>query len=247
MTSMDQRTAARSRGAFSRRSEEAEWLDGADLDGAALASVLGDLARFNTAMLGHYPILRWLRRATRDLDPSRPLRLIDAGCGHGDLLRAIRRWADRHRLSIELLGLDLNRETIRIARAATDASARIEFEVADALHFQPREPVDLIVNSLFAHHLTSAAIVDLLRWMEATARRGWLVCDLHRHPLPYHVIGLAGKLWRLHPMVVHDGQISVMRALSRGKWGEHLDAAGIPRQAAAVRWFLFRWLMGRVR
>jgi SAM-dependent methyltransferase len=236
-----------SRRNFSTRSIEPEWLDGADLDAAELAVVLEDLARFNTAMLGHFPILRWLRRAVRGLDTSRPIRLVDAGCGYGDLLRAIRRWADRRGLELGLLGLDLNHKTIRIARAATDPGDRIEYQVGDALDFRPREPVDLIVSSLLAHHLGNPALVEFLRWIERTARRGWLVCDLHRHPIPYHVIGFTGRLARLHPMVVHDGQISVMRALDRREWEECLETAGIARDAAAVRWFLFRWLIGRLR
>jgi len=232
---------------FARRSAAAEWLDRADLDGAELAAVLRDLAWFNAVMLGHTPILAWLCRAVRDRSAGGPLRLIDAGCGSGDLLRAIRRWAERRGLSFELLGLDANAETVRIARAATAPRERIDFAVADVLDVRPAAPVDLIVNSLLAHHLDDAAIARLLGWMEATARHGWLVSDLQRHPLPHRFIGLAGKLARLHPIVVHDGQISVTRALTRAEWLDRLDAAGIPRQAVTVRWFLYRWLIGRLR
>jgi SAM-dependent methyltransferase len=247
VTRPDHSAALRSRPDFSRRSDATEWLDSADLDGRELALVLRDLACFNAAMLGHYPVLRWLRQVTRDLRPPRPLRLVDAGCGYGDLLRAIRRWADRQGLAIGLLGLDLNPETVRLARTATSAGAGIDFAVADALHYRPAQPVDLIVNSLLAHHLPDDEIVALLRWMETTAQRGWLVCDLQRHPLPYEVIGLAGKLSRLHPKVIEDGRISVTRALTRSEWRERLDAAGIPRSGVTVRWFLCRWLVGRLR
>lgn len=232
---------------FAKRGEDPEWLDGADLDSQQLAAVLRDLARFNTAMLGRYPIERWLRKAIRGHRLRRPLRLVDAGCGYGDLLRAIRRWADRHGLPISLLGLDMNPQTIRIARAATAPREQIDFAVADALDFHPPEPVDLLVSSLLAHHLGDEQITRLLRWMETTARLGWLVCDLHRHKLPYHVIGFAGKLTRLHPMVIHDGRISVTRALTRAEWNERLDAAGLACEAVTVRWFLFRWLIGRLR
>jgi SAM-dependent methyltransferase len=243
---MHHRTAPPSRDRFSMRSEKAEWLDGVDLDDAQLAAVLEDLARFNTAMLGHFPILRWLGRAVRGLEP-RPLRLIDAGCGYGDLLRAIRGWADRRGLRLALQGLDLNPETIRIARAATDPGERIDYEVADALDFRSEEPVDLIVSSLLAHHLGNAALVQFLRWMEGTARRGWAICDLHRHRVPYYVIGVTGRFAGLHPMVVHDGQISVMRALDRRDWEEAFVSAGLAREAVDMRWFLFRWLIGRLR
>ena len=64
--------------------------------------------------------------------------------------------------------------------------------------------------------------------MEETARKGWLIYDLQRHPAPYYFIGLIGKLTRLHPMVIHDGRISVARSLTRTEW--------LPRDQA--------WLLG---
>ena len=78
---------------LSRRSTETEWLDGADASPEELALVLRDLARFNGAMLGHWPVIDWLRRASKDARKEKALTLVDVGCGYGDLLRAIRRWA----------------------------------------------------------------------------------------------------------------------------------------------------------
>ncbi len=42
--------------------------------------------------------------------------LVDVGCGYGDLLRAVRRWARKRSVAIRLIGLDLNRDTIRIGK-----------------------------------------------------------------------------------------------------------------------------------
>ena len=53
-------------------------------------------------------------------------------------------------------------------------------------------PIDFVVSSLFTHHLSDAMIVRFLRWMEATARRGWLIYDLQRQSCRIHFIGLAG-------------------------------------------------------
>lgn len=237
----------RSRGDFSRRSEETEWLDEPNLDPDELAGVLRDLARFNGAMLGHLPVLFWLRRAIAGVPQGRPISLLDVGCGQGDLLRSIRGWARRRGIAIALQGVDVNPQTVRIARAATPERDRIDFAAADVFRFRPVAPVDLIVSSLLAHHLGDRAIADLLRWMEATAERGWLVCDLQRHPLPYHLIPLAGKVANVHPVVVRDGQVSVARALVRPEWEARLDEAGIPRHGVTIRWFLFRYLIGRLR
>lgn len=231
----------------SRRSGQSEWLDDAELDPMELALVLRDLARFNGAMLGHRPVIGWLRHAMRTLPPDRPLTLIDVGCGYGDLLRAIRHWARRQGRPLRLIGFDLSRETIRIAKAATKDSDEIEYQAADVFALDPATPVDFVVSSLLTHHFSDAMIVDFLRWMEKTARQGWLIYDLQRHAVPYYFIGLMGKLTRLHPMVIHDGRISVARSLTRREWIARLSEAGIPRDAVQLRWFMFRFVIGRLR
>jgi hypothetical protein len=83
--------------------------------------------------------------------------------------------------------------------------------------------------------------------MEKTARKGWLIYDLQRHPVPYYFIGLMGRLTRLHPMVIHDGRISVARSLTRMEWLARTGEAGVARDAVRLRWFLFRFAIGRLR
>jgi len=232
---------------FSRRSAESEWLDDADMQPDELALVLRDLARFNGAMLGHWPVISWLRRAMRRIPHGEPLTLLDVGCGYGDLLRAMRRWSRRAGVPLRLIGLDLSPETIRIAQQATEAEDEIEYRAGDMFEFQPAMPVDVVVSSLTTHHFSDAMIVRFLRWMEANARKGWLIYDLQRHVVPYVFIGLIGKLTRLHPMVIHDGRISVTRSLTRAEWNARIASAGIPAAAVDLRWFMFRFVIGRLR
>jgi 2-polyprenyl-3-methyl-5-hydroxy-6-metoxy-1,4-benzoquinol methylase len=232
---------------LSRRSTESEWLDDAGVSSAELNLVLRDLARFNGAMLGHWPVVAWLRRATRNVPRDQPLTVVDVGCGYGDLLRAIRRWSRKRGLVIKLIGLDLSRETIDIARAATDAADQIEYRVADVFEYQAAEPIDFVVSSLLTHHFSDAMIVKFLRWMEATARKGWLIYDLQRHIVPYFFIGLVGKLTPLHRIVIHDGQISVARSLKRAEWRQRIASAGFADNAVDLRWFLYRFVIGRLR
>ena len=232
---------------LSRRGSESEWLDDIDDGSAELQVVLRDLARFNGAMLGRWPVLAWLRRAVNDAPHDRPLTLVDVGCGYGDLLRAIRRWSRKRDLAIRLVGVDLSRGTIDIARAATDAIDQIEYRVGDVLEYGAAEPVDYVVSSLLTHHFSDATIVSFLRWMETTARKGWLIYDLQRHVVPYFFIGLMGKLTSLHRIVIHDGRISVARSLTRAEWRQHIVSAGIAEDAVDLRWFLYRFVIGRVR
>lgn len=232
---------------LARRSHALEWLDVATPTPAERAAYLASLAWFNRAMLGYRPVLAWLDAATRGLTPGEPCTLLDVGCGYGDLLRAIRRWAIRHGRPMRLIGVDFNADTIAIARAATSHEDAIDYLVGDVFNLRPAVRIDVVVSSLLTHHLSDDDIVRFLRWMEATARRGWLIADLQRHAVPYHAIGIAGPLSRIHPMVVKDGRLSVTRALTRPEWHDAFAAAGLDPKAVRLRWFLYRYAVSRLR
>jgi hypothetical protein len=71
---------------------------------------------------------------------------------------------------------------------------RIAYHTGDVFALQPERPVDFVVSSLFTHHLRDAEIVKFIRWMEGTAKRGWFINDLHRHPVPFYVFrAMAGS------------------------------------------------------
>ena len=53
--------------------------------------------------------------------------MLDIGCGYGDLLRAVRRWARKRGRTMKLIGIDLSPQVIDIARGATDAADDIEY------------------------------------------------------------------------------------------------------------------------
>lgn len=230
---------------FSRRSHVGEWLDTAAPDRRERAAYLESLAWFNGMMLGHRPILSWLEKTTRA--SREPLTLMDVGCGHGDLLRAIRGWSRTCGVPLRLIGVDIEPETIAIAQEATARVDAIEYLAADVFNLRPAIRIDFVVSSLLAHHLTDERLLVFLRWMEATAQRGWLISDLERHPFPYHAIGAAGRLARIHPMVIKDGRTSVTRALARAEWGPTIAAAGLDPATVQISWFLYRLAVSRLK
>jgi 2-polyprenyl-3-methyl-5-hydroxy-6-metoxy-1,4-benzoquinol methylase len=230
----------------SRRSAQTEILDG-PVSTPDLAGILRDLARFNGVMQGHRPVLKWLDRAVKDVPPDRPVTLLDIGCGYGDLLRGIREWAQRRGRAVRLIGIDLSAQVIDVAGSVTPATDDIEYHAADIFAFTPPGQIDFVVTSLVTHHLSDDMIERFLRWMEANAARGWMIYDLQRSIVPFYFIALAGPMLRLHPVVVYDGRISVARSLTRAEWEIRLAAAGIPRSVVDLRWFMFRFAIGRLK
>jgi 2-polyprenyl-3-methyl-5-hydroxy-6-metoxy-1,4-benzoquinol methylase len=226
---------------FSVRATTPELMDADDLAPEIYAAVISDLARVNTITMARPMTLRWLERATGGLSG---FSVVDVGFGHGDMLRAIAAWAMAQGLAARLTGVDLNPRSAPVAAAATDPALGIRYVTgaAEALDERP----DFIISSLVAHHMADDELVGFIRWMEATAVRGWLINDLHRHWLAWAGFRALATLLRWHPIVRHDGALSVRRAFVRSDWEHLLAAAGVA--GIEVRWHLpFRWGVGRVR
>ena len=224
------------------RVQEEEWMDADDLSAETYAAVVGDLARVNVVTMAARPTLAFLDRVATN---GERLRLLDVGFGDGDMLRRIARWAQRRGVEAELVGVDLNPRSELAARAHTPAGLPIHYVTGDYADLAG-EPWSAIVSSLVAHHMTHAQLVAFLRFMEATATRGWFVNDLHRHGFAHRGFPLLARLAGWHEMVRHDGTLSIARSYRPAEWGPILAEAGI-EQARVFRAFPFRLCVERRR
>ncbi|VVT00863.1 Methyltransferase type 12 [Sphingomonas aurantiaca] len=221
------------------RSQAEELMDADDLDAATYADVVGDLASVNTVTMARRPTLDFLARA---IAGRKTFRLLDVGFGDGDMLRRIARWAAARGIAAELVGVDLNPRSEQAARAHGGDIRYVTGDYADLAD----EPWDVIVSSLVAHHMTRDQLVAFLRFMERHASAGWFVNDLHRHGFAHWGFPILATLARWHPIVRHDGTLSIARSYRPDEWPPILAEAGI--SAATVRRvFPFRLCVERLR
>lgn len=224
-----------------RRSEAEEWMDAADAGEPEFAAALRDLGRINRMTLASRPVLDFLDRLVAETGAS-SLSILDVGCGGGDMLSEIDRWATARGVTVSLTGLDRSPWAARYAAAN---GVRARFITADLFELDPAERFDVVTCSLFTHHLKDPEVVRFLRWLEARARRGWLISDLHRHWLPWVTLWAGFRLMRFDPMVIHDSTVSVARSFVRADWTRLLAEAGVQ---AEIRWVLpFRWTVSVLR
>jgi hypothetical protein len=221
-----------------------EVMDQPGLDPREHAGALRGLARIN--FWSHSAGILWppLTALAREMSP-RPVRALDVATGGGDV--PIRLWhrARRAGLAVRLDGCD--RSPVAVAHAARQgqqAGADVRFLRADVLADPLPAGYDVVMTSLFLHHLDERQAVAFLGRAAEAAGRMVLVNDLVRSRAGLLLAHLGTRLLSLSPVVHTDGPRSVEGAFTLAEVGDLADRAGLAGATVARRWpcrFLLTW------
>jgi 2-polyprenyl-3-methyl-5-hydroxy-6-metoxy-1,4-benzoquinol methylase len=217
------------------RSNAKECIDGPDMDPKTLRQTYNQVKIINVYTLGYWPTMSAVGYFLAKYGEKRKIKILDIGCGDGQTLRRIDDFARHRDFSLELTGIDLNREVISAAVELT--SPGINFKHGDILANNGNESYDLIINSLTMHHLSDQEIVGLMQWMRDHSRIGWFISDLHRHQIAYYFIKCFNKLFGFNQLVCHDAPLSVARSFRYHEWIDLLDQAGINLEHIKISWY----------
>ena len=229
---------------FTQRAEPStlpEWMD-EPCSYEEFRACLRDLRQVNRLSRGYRPTLAWLSSLLEAYPTPHPLRILDVGCGGGDLLREIAGWAANRRVEVSLTGIDLNPHAARAAEDFASPGETITFLTADAFLYRPAAPADVIVSSLFTHHLETPDVVRFVAWMESQARLGWFINDLGRSRQAFYGFQALAAVMRWHRFVRHDGPVSFRRAFLAEDWRRIAQAAGLAPESIDLQ----SWSPGRL-
>ena len=221
-----------------------ELMDDPAVAPAALSRVLRGLARFN--MLSRSADILW--PAIREVAMrcgKRPVRVLDVATGGGDVPIALARRARRHGIHLELHACDMMEHSLRHTEQAARA-ARVSVRLfqwnAEA---QPApESFDIVISSLFLHHLRDDAAVVVLRKLREMAREAVLINDLRRCRAGLIAAWTASRLLTRSPIIRFDAPQSVRAAFRVGELRVIAQRAGMENATVAPRFpwrLLLRW------
>jgi ubiquinone/menaquinone biosynthesis C-methylase UbiE len=187
------------------------------------AAAYRELASINRRLGGVRAIERFLPRI------SNPL-MLDVAAGGCDVSEAL-----LERRTCRIVALDVNVRGLKLARRSIPLAG-------DALELPFRdETFDVVMASLFFHHLTDDECIRALQQMWRVAKRMILVNDLHRHAVAYLSIRALAAAFSNSSMVRHDGPVSVLRAFRPRELLTLARRAGVP--ARVYRSFPYRLVL----
>ncbi len=220
---------------FYHRSDRKEYIEDPQIDAKLLRQTYQELKTINICTLGYWPTMSAVEYFLERYGHDRTIKILDIGCGDGEILRRIEEYGRRRNFSLELTGIDLNREVISAACQLTTSG--INFIHGDILANSENKTYDLIINSLTMHHLTNQEIVKLIKWMTTHTHIGWSISDLNRRAFAYYFAICFVKLAGLNRLICHDAPLSVARSFHRKDWVNLLTLAELDLGSIKISWY----------
>jgi 2-polyprenyl-3-methyl-5-hydroxy-6-metoxy-1,4-benzoquinol methylase len=230
----------------SQRYQQDEWMDRSDIAPDLHIHALHGLRRIN-----------WLSGSGRIVwdgvcslsshIPNRPLRILDLACGSGDVVIDLARRASKHDLAIEVHGTDISQLALEQASrlASNDQLDNVQFYPLDVFQDTLPSDYDIIMCSLFLHHLDREQAIEFLRRIATATRHAILINDLCRTRLGYVMAYLGTRALTRSPVVHFDGPASVAGAWTCGETRELATEAGLQQVHITRRFperFLLTWM-----
>ena len=218
-------------------------MDQPDLDVRRHVHALDALGRANAVSRTAAAIWPSIRAASQETT-ERPLRVLDIACGGGHVLLSLARRAVRARMNVEWAGWDMSQVAIDYARtlALRGGGQGVEFELADALCDPIPPGIDVVVCTLFLHHLTEADAAVLLRRMRNAAGAAVVVSDLRRTLMGTAFTWVGGRILSRSEVFRVDGMRSVAAAFTTNEARDLAAVAGLTgariREIWPQRWLL---------
>lgn len=226
---------------FNYRSSQPELMDNEDIAPGLLHKNLGELDFLNRYLRGHAVSLEGIKRLV--VDKQKVYQIVDLGCGSGDVLKYIVRWARANAYRVQLTGVDKNPDAIDYLRINCSAYPEIKGVTSDYKDYLTSVPdVDIVHCALFCHHLDDKELLELFGYLKSTARHGFVINDLQRNPVAYYGAWIMTRLLNGTALSKHDGPVSVLRAFTRPELQKLLYEAGIRVFFIQARW-AFRYLV----
>ncbi len=225
------------------RSEAPETMDDFTMEGEILRDALDKIAAINQLLGGNGVTLNGIKVLLKSKPKAQHIRIIDIGCGNGDMLRTLANYAKQHNLNFSLIGIDANSFTIAHARQLSINYPNISYECKDIFE-NLNDDCDIMLCTLTLHHFKDKEILFLLENFKKLARIGVVINDLHRSALAYYLFKAICFIFRLNAMSRDDGLVSILRGFKKVDLLTYSKLLNLKLFSIKWKWaFRYQWII----
>lgn len=208
------------------RLTEPEQLDDLSLQGEPLYKALQSLAWINRWFGNHRSVIKAIHAINKKQE--KPLRIIDLGCGGGDLVLAVARSLQRHTIEFSITGIDGNANSLAYARNKCAAFDEINFVQADILSDQfCIQPCDILISSHFIYHFPEEKLARFLKTNISSVSTAIIFSELERNRLALRLFKFSSFLLPISKLAKKDGLLAIKRSFIKKEWVSIMQQAGI--------------------
>ena len=203
-----------------------EIMDEETPDQATVDEIYRYLSAVNRLLGGVRATIARFEQFSRTWRPGERIDVLEIACGAADVPRALLAWGRSRGFDLRVTATDILPSALDYARRLGPEYSRLRLVCADVEHVPFNEHAfDYVTCALFFHHLTDDQIIGALGAFDRLATRGIVVNDLVRSRRAFAWTWLF--TWPFHPILHHDGPLSIRRALKPAELQRMASAAGL--------------------
>lgn len=208
------------------RLTESEKLDDLSLQGEHLHKALQSLAWINRWFGNHRSVIKAIHAVSKKQE--KPLRIIDLGCGGGDLMLAVARSLKQRKIAFGITCIDGNANSLAYAQEKCAAYSEINFLQADILNDQfSIQPCDILISSHFIYHFTEEKLASFLINNGPAVSTAIIFSELERNGLALRLFKFSSLLLPISKLAKEDGLLAIQRSFTIKEWVFMMQQSGI--------------------
>jgi len=228
-----------------QRSNAPEIMDDFSIEGEVLKDALDKIVSINKLLGGNKVTLQGVKELIKKLPRNKTITILDVGCGNGDMLRTLAKYATNHGLQFNLSGLDANQFTVNHAQNLSVNYPNIKYICDDVFEDSlNRDSFDIIVCTLTLHHFKDPDILRLIESFSKKTSLGIVINDLHRSKLAYFLFKAICFVFGLNDMSREDGLVSILRGFKRSDLLSYSRKLNLKKYSIRWKWaFRYQWII----
>lgn len=200
---------------MNHRVVQPELMDQQGLDECSHRQALAGLRRVNSISRTAQTLWTTMTQILRERQLA-SLTVLDLACGGGDVSLRLARMAKAQGLPMTFHGWDKSETAVALANATAHEAGihNAGFFTRDVFSSENNEQYDIVMCTLFLHHLERIDALRFLKRMKVLARFTILIDDLYRSRFGYVMAVIGCHLLSRSPIVHFDGPASVKAAFT---------------------------------